>query len=107
MAIHSGRSRQARKPARKRPRMTIARKRPPAVTASLLARPGGAPVRTTPVEDLPRILPSRQPEPPSSVAKDDAAGGIKKVTVGTTLYLLPHEHKRIRQLALDLDVPSV
>jgi hypothetical protein len=27
--------------------------------------------------------------------------------VGTTVYLLPHEHKRVRRLALDLDVPSV
>ena len=35
---------------------------------------------------------------------EDAAGGIKKVTIGTTLYLLPGEHKRIRRLALDLDV---
>lgn len=34
-------------------------------------------------------------------------GGIKAATVGTTLYLLPAEHKRVRRLALDLDIPSV
>ena len=34
-------------------------------------------------------------------------GGIKAATVGTTVYLLPREHKRIRRLALDLDIPSV
>lgn len=27
--------------------------------------------------------------------------------MGTTVYLLPSEHKRVRRLALDLDVPSV
>ena len=90
--------------------MNSSRKRPSTVAANLLARPGGAPVRTTPVEDLPRIPSRDQPElgptaPP--LAKEDATGGIKKVTIGTTLYLLPREHKRIRRLALDLDVPSV
>ena len=34
-------------------------------------------------------------------------GGIKGATVGTTMYLLPKEHKRVRRLALDMDVPSV
>jgi hypothetical protein len=90
--------------------MSPSRNRPPTVAANLLARPGGAPVRTTPVEDLPRVPPSDQPESVSTalpVAKDDTSGGIKKVTIGTTLYLLPREHKRIRRLALDLDVPSV
>src|SRR5690349_10594027 len=90
--------------------MNAARKRPSTVTASLLARPGGAPVRTTPVEDLPRVPPAPQSGEDSTaprLAKEETAGGIKKVTVGTTLYLLPHEHKRIRRLALDLDVPSI
>lgn len=65
-------------------------------------------MRTTPVEDLPRADLSGKPEanPPASIT-GDALGGIKKVTVGTTLYLLPGEHKRVRRLALDLDVPSV
>src|SRR5690242_17978264 len=90
--------------------MNAPRKRPSTVAASLLARPGGAPVRTTPVEDLPRVSPSSQPEHGSTVPrvrKEETAGGIKKVTIGTTLYLLPHEHKRIRRLALDLDVASI
>ncbi len=30
--------------------------------------------------------------------------GIKSKTIGTTLYLLPHESKRIRQLAAELDL---
>ena len=34
-------------------------------------------------------------------------GGIKAATIGTTVYLLPVEHKRVKQLALDMDVPSV
>jgi hypothetical protein len=87
--------------------MNEPRKRPPTVAANLLARPGGAPVRTTAVEDLPRVAPSPQPEPGPTApawAAEDAAGGIKKVTIGTTLYLMPGEHKRIRRLALDLDV---
>jgi hypothetical protein len=35
------------------------------------------------------------------------AGGIKAATIGTTVYLLPAEHKRVRRLALDMDAPSV
>lgn len=35
------------------------------------------------------------------------SGGIKEKTIGTTLYLLPDQHKRVKRLALDLDVPSV
>jgi hypothetical protein len=34
-------------------------------------------------------------------------GGIKAATIGTTVYLLPREHKRVRRLVLDMDVPSV
>ena len=76
------------------------RKRPSVVVAGLLARPGAAPRRSTAVEDLPRAQ-------PSLVEQTRVAGGIKAATVGTTVYLLPDEHKRIRRLALDMDVPSV
>lgn len=76
------------------------RKRPSVVVAGLLARPGAAPRRSTAVEDLPRTQ-----QAPADQAR--AAGGIKAATVGTTVYLLPDEHKRIRRLALDMDVPSV
>lgn len=82
------------------------RKRSSVVALGLLAKPGGAPARTTPVEDLPRPVPasvSSSPEASSGTTK----GGIKAATVGTTVYLLPQEHKRVRRLALDLDVPSV
>lgn len=58
----------------------------------LLARPGAAPSRSLPVEDLPRA------------AAPTEAGGLKAATVGTTLYLLPQESKRLKRLALDLDV---
>lgn len=77
------------------------KKRAPTVAAGLLARPGGAPARSTPVEDLPR-----PPAPHSSASPRGAggSGGIKAATVGTTLYLLPDEHRRIRRLALDMDV---
>ncbi|MCR0985859.1 hypothetical protein [Roseomonas populi] len=34
-------------------------------------------------------------------------GGIKAATIGTTVYLFPEEHKWVKRLALDLDVPSV
>ena len=87
------------------------RKRPAVVASNLLARPGGAPARTTPVEDLPRPAPAPAPAPRTEgAAAPSAAGGkgsgIKAATVGTTVYLLPREHKRVRRLALDLDVPS-
>jgi hypothetical protein len=97
--------------------MGASKKRPSTVALNLLARPGGAPVRGVPVEDFPRPGSAGQPElsPASSAATPDApapgaarpAGGIKAATVGTTVYLLPAEHKRVRRLALDLDVPSV
>ena len=48
-----------------------------------------------PVEDLPRAA---APSPPVE------AGGLKATTVGTTLYLLPQESKRLKRLALDLDL---
>lgn len=84
----------------------MAAKRPSVVASGLLARPGAAPARTTPVEDLPRPAPA---SPPAAVVKpqERAGRGIKAETIGTTVYLLPREHKRIRRLALDLDVPSV
>ncbi len=84
------------------------RKRPTVVASGLLARPGGAPARTTPVEDLPRpalLQPAEAPAAPSATKGKGA--GIKASTVGTTVYLLPREHKRVRRLALDMDVPSV
>ena len=94
----------------------MADKRPSVVASGLLARPGGAPARSTPVEDLPRptlvpappeaLKPSSRPGAPE-VALETVAKGIKQATVGTTVYLLPSEHKRVRRLALDLDVPSV
>ena len=47
----------------------------------------------------------------ASVKRREAGGredirvrGIKAATVGTTLYLLPAEHKRLKRLALDLDL---
>jgi hypothetical protein len=84
------------------------RKRPAVVATGLLARPGGAPARTTPVEDLPRPAPPTPPEAPAERSAAKRKGrGIKASTVGTTVYLLPREHKRVRRLALDLDVPSV
>jgi hypothetical protein len=85
-------------------------KRPAVVASGLLARPGAAPARTTPVEDLPRpaspspTTAAPAPEPP---AEQGRGGGIKSATIGTTVYLLPREHKRVRRLALDMDVPSV
>jgi hypothetical protein len=81
-------------------------KRPSVVAAGLLARPGAAPLRSTPVEDLPRPAVTDEASPPPSRA-DRIAGGIKAATIGTTVYLLPAEHKRVRRLALDMDVPSV
>jgi hypothetical protein len=77
---------------------------------NLLARPGGAPARSTPLEDLPRPVPEPAVVASLPTISDPSArqaGGIKSATVGTTLYLLPREHKRVRRLALDLDVPSV
>jgi hypothetical protein len=72
---------------------------------NLLARPGGAPVRSTPVEDYPRED-AVAPMPPSTTV-GRAGQGIKASTIGTTVYLLPSEHKRVKQLALDMDVASV
>lgn len=93
------------------------KKRPSSVAANLLARPGAAPLRSVPVEDFPRSASLKQPEtppalpvmtpPPAITSTEKPPGGIKAATVGTTVYLLPSEHKRVRRLALDLDVPSV
>jgi hypothetical protein len=82
------------------------RKRASVVASGLLAKPGAAPARATPVEDLPRPASTAAP-PPATNAQPPApglVGGIKAATVGTTVYLLPGEHKRVRRLALDLDV---
>lgn len=75
----------------------MATSRKPSLAHGLLARPGGAPARSAAIEDLPR------PSPPTA-ARDGDGGGLKASTVGTTLYLLPQESKRVRRLALDLDV---
>jgi hypothetical protein len=88
---------------------------------NLLARPGAAPPRGVPVEDFPRPASTEQREMPPALPAESAVmmpsiaaasggkvpGGIKAATVGTTVYLLPAEHKRVRRLALDLDIPSV
>ena len=51
---------------------------------------------------------SRAATPTSAEAPQDLqASGIKAATRGLTVYLLPEEHKRLRRLALDLDVPSL
>lgn len=97
--------------------MSTQKKRPSSVASNLLARPGAAPLRSVPVEDFPRPTASGRsaapPAPPATApspkltSADKPPGGIKAATVGTTVYLLPAEHKRVRRLALDLDVPSV
>lgn len=90
--------------------------RPSVVASNLLARPGAAPARSVPVEDFPRAVadeqasapaPSAPPAPAPAAQAERLAGGIKAATIGTTLYLLPAEHKRVRRLALDMDVPTV
>lgn len=92
------------------------KQRPSVVAGNLLARPGAAPARSMPVEDFPRVVPDAQANAPAFSASLDpepatqserASGGIKAATIGTTLYLLPAEHKRVRRLALDMDVPTV
>jgi hypothetical protein len=83
--------------------MSAERKRAPAVALNLLARPGNAPVRSTPVEDYPRAADVPVDMPTVEAGKV----GIKAATIGTTVYLLPSEHKRVKQLALDMDVASV
>ncbi len=86
----------------------MASKRSSVLASGLLARPGAAPARTTPVEDLPRPAPPTIAKPaPEALTEQGRGGGIKSATVGTTVYLLPREHKRVRRLALDMDVPSV
>lgn len=93
--------------------MAEQRTRPSVVAANLLARPGAAPARSVPVEDFPRQIASASPGPLETalasrpVVAGHVAGGIKAATIGTTVYLLPTEHKRVRRLALDLDVASV
>ena len=92
------------------------------MASNLLAKPGSAPTRSTPIEDYPRA----QVSPATSTLAGNelraatveggaetshlgakAPGGIKAATVGTTVYLLPSQHKRVKRLALDLDVASV
>src|SRR3712207_1208523 len=64
----------------------------------VFARPGAAPARGTPIEDLPR------PAPAALASPRKGSVGIKANTVGTTLYLLPRKSKRLKRLALDLDL---
>lgn len=96
--------------------MAAQKPRPSAVARNLLARPGAAPTRSVPVEDFPRTglaeptsaCPASAPTGTATAARaEHAPGGIKAATIGTTVYLLPSEHKRVRRLALDLDVASV
>lgn len=76
--------------------MAAARK--PSLAPGLLAKPGSAPARSAAIEDLPR-------GPPRTAAvSDGGGGGLKASTVGTTLYLLPSESKRLRRLAIDVDL---
>lgn len=77
------------------------------VAVNLLARPGAAPARSVSVEDFPRSTPSGVASVPPIVPTERGTGGIKAATIGTTVYLLPTEHKRVRRLALDLDTASV
>ena len=72
--------------------------RRPSLAPGLLAKPGAAPARSAAIEDLPRA--SAQTAAMSEVG----GGGLKASTVGTTLYLLPAESKRLRRLAIDLDL---
>src|SRR3954447_23260221 len=46
------------------------------IASGLLARAGGAPARSTPIEDLPR---------PAVAAAEERTGGIKQATIGTTV----------------------
>lgn len=72
--------------------------RKPALASGLLAKPGSAPARSVAIEDLPRV--SVQ----AATMSESGGGGLKASTVGTTLYLLPSESKRLRKLAIDLDL---
>jgi hypothetical protein len=80
------------------------RKRASVVASGLLAKPGAASARATPVEDLPRPASAAAPATNTQPPAPPPTGGIKAATVGTTVYLLPAEHKRVRRLALDLDM---
>ncbi|CAA9322926.1 MAG: hypothetical protein AVDCRST_MAG40-1551, partial [uncultured Gemmatimonadaceae bacterium] len=51
--------------------------------------------------------PAPRAEEPAKPPVPGGKNGIKAATMGTTVYLLPREHKRVRRLALDMDVPSV
>ena len=96
--------------------MATQKQRPSVVAGNLLAKPGGAPSRSVPVEDFPRYVvavsadagsAALAAEPAVVERRERVPGGIKAATIGTTVYLLPSEHKRVRRLALDLDAASV
>jgi hypothetical protein len=74
----------------------MARKRPPAAAAGVQGRSQSTVIQGLPV----------QASPPASavqsIKKVEGAGGLKASTVGTTLYLLPEESWRLKQLAVNL-----
>lgn len=74
----------------------MAAKPKPSRIPDVFARPGAAPSRGRAVEDLPREAPAGAP------AVSGEAGGLKASTIGTTLYLLPEESRRLKHLAVDL-----
>ncbi len=76
----------------------MASKPQPSRIPDVFARPGAAPARGRAIEDLPREV-----SPPLPVVDSRAiGGGLKASTVGTTLYLLPEESRRLKHLAVDL-----
>lgn len=81
------------------PEQSMASKPKPSRIPDVFARPGAAPARGRAVEDLPREVSA-----PTRPAADTAVvgGGLKASTVGTTLYLLPDESRRLKHLAVDL-----
>lgn len=74
----------------------MAAKPKPTRIPDVFARPGAAPSRGRAVEDLPREATTGAPAVPGET------GGLKANTVGTTLYLLPDESKRLKHLGIDL-----
>ena len=78
----------------------MAATRKPSLAPGLLAKPGSAPARSAAIEDFPRA--SAQTVAVAVAVSE--GGGLKASTVGTTLYLLPSESKRLRRLAIDLDL---
>jgi DNA (cytosine-5)-methyltransferase 1 len=63
-------------------------------------RTGGAPAGTSPASKRVSVGLAETPRRP----KLKERSGIKGATVGTTVYLVPEESKRVRRLALELDL---